>query len=58
MFRAGILDGKWTGKEGKTVKRDFGSRDGKEGRDSVPISRFPVHFPFSLNHSDQCIVED
>jgi hypothetical protein len=30
--------GFWTGKEGKTVKRDFGSRDGKEGRDSVPIS--------------------
>jgi hypothetical protein len=49
MFRAGILNGKWTGKDGKTVKRDFGSRDGKERRDSVPISRpLPVHFPFSL----------
>jgi hypothetical protein len=41
--------GFWTGNgREKREKRDFGSRDGKEGRDSVPISRFPVHFPFSL----------
>jgi hypothetical protein len=46
MYRAGIWDGKWTGKDGKTGKREFGARDGKMGRDSVPISRFPVHFPF------------
>jgi hypothetical protein len=48
MFRAGILDGKWTGKDGKTGRRELGSKDGKVARDWVPISRFPVHFPFSL----------
>jgi hypothetical protein len=30
----------------KMEKREFGARNGKMGRDSVPISRFPVHFPF------------
>jgi hypothetical protein len=33
-------------KDGKTVKREFGARDGKMGRDMGPFSRFPVHFPF------------
>jgi hypothetical protein len=46
MFRAGIWYGKWNGKDGKTGKREFGASDGKMGRDPVPISRFPVHFPF------------
>jgi hypothetical protein len=46
MYRAGIWDGKWTGKDEKTGKREIGARDGKMGRDSVPISRFLVHFPF------------
>jgi hypothetical protein len=48
MFRAGIWDGKWTGKDGKTGKRDLGSKGGKVGRDMGPFSRFPVHFPFSF----------
>jgi hypothetical protein len=46
MYRAGIWDGKWTGKDGKTGKRDLGSKDGKVGRDMGLFSRFPVHFPF------------
>jgi hypothetical protein len=46
MYRARIWDGKWTGKDGKTGKRDLGSKDGKVGRDMGLFSRFPVHFPF------------
>jgi hypothetical protein len=46
MYRAEIWDGKWTGKYGKTVKREFGARDGKMGRDMGQFSRFTVHFPF------------
>jgi hypothetical protein len=46
MYRAGIWDGKWKGKDGKTGKRDLGSKNGKVGRDMGLFSRFPVHFPF------------
>mgnify|MGYP000116982817 CR=1 FL=1 len=35
MYRAGIWDGKWTGKDGKTGKRDLGSKNGKVGRDTT-----------------------
>jgi hypothetical protein len=42
MYRAGI----WDGKDGKTGKRDLGSKDGKVGRDMGLFSRFPIHFPF------------
>jgi hypothetical protein len=46
MYCAGIWDGKWTGKDGKTGKRDLGSKDGKVGLDMGLFFRFPVHFPF------------
>ncbi len=46
MYCAGIWDGKWTGKDEKTGKRDLGSKNGKVGRDMGLFSRFPVHFPF------------
>jgi hypothetical protein len=45
MYCAGIWDGKWTGKDEKTGKRDLGSKNGKVGRDMGLFSRFPVHFP-------------
>jgi hypothetical protein len=46
MYCAEIWDGKWTGKDGKTLKKEFGARDGKMGRDMGLFSRFSVHFPF------------
>jgi hypothetical protein len=43
MYRAGIWDGKWTGKDGKTGKRDLGSKYGKVGRDmGLPFFFKPV----------------
>jgi hypothetical protein len=46
MYCDGIWDGKWTGKDEKTGKRDLGSKNGKVGRDMGLFSHFPVHFPF------------
>jgi protein gp37 len=54
MYRAGIWDGKWMGKDGKTGKRDVGSKDGKVGRDIGLFSRFPVHFPFFFKPWSGC----
>jgi hypothetical protein len=57
MFRAGILDGKWTGKDGKMGKGELGPIDGKVGRDFEPFSPFPLTYPFSVFyalHSGVC----
>jgi hypothetical protein len=45
MYRSGIWDGKWTGKDGKTGKRDLGSKDGKVGRDIYYEAIFPFSRP-------------
>jgi hypothetical protein len=48
MFRTGIWDEKWRGKEAKTGKPELGARNGKMGQDLGYFSRFPVHFRFFL----------
>ena len=52
MYRAGIWDGKWTGKMEKRENGIWGLKTGKWDGIWGYFSRSPVHFPF---FSNQCI---